>query len=118
MDWPGGIEAAYEVEIETCRAADAAVHRTVIWGVVTDGEVFVRSLKGEDGRWYRELIANPEATLHVHGEAVPVRAVRAADPESVGRATEGFRRKYAASPYLDSMIRDEIAPATVRLEPR
>jgi hypothetical protein len=106
------------VEIETRRAADTPVHRTIIWVVVSDGDVYVRSLRGEKGRWYRELIASPDAHLHVEGDAVPVHAVRAVDPESVERATQGFRRKYADSPYLDTMIRDEIAPTTVRLERR
>jgi hypothetical protein len=119
MEWPGRIESVEEVDIETRRGAGAPVHRTTIWVVVDHGEVFVRSLNGEDGRWYRELRDNPEeAALHLEGEAIPVRAVEAADPESVARATDGFRRKYADSPYLDSMIRDEIAPTTVRLEPR
>jgi hypothetical protein len=118
MEWPGPLEAVEEVEIETRRAEGASVHRTVIWVVVTDGDVYVRSLRGEDGRWWRELIAMPDAALHIDGEAVPVRAVRADDPDSVERATDGFRRKYADSPYLDSMIRDEIASTTVRLEPR
>ena len=110
MAWPGRLESVEEVDIETSRGAGASVHRTIIWVVVGDGEVFVRSLKGEAGRWYGELMANPEAVLHVEGEAIPVRAAQAADPESVARATEGFRRKYGDSPYLDSMIRDEIAP--------
>lgn len=117
MEWPGRLESVREVEIETRRADDAPVHRTVIWVVVADGEVFVRSLKGEDGRWYREVTANPDAVLHVEGDPVPVRAVRAGDPESVARATRGFRGKYADSPHLGSMVRDEIAPTTVRLEP-
>jgi hypothetical protein len=86
--------------------------------VVDRGEVFVRSLKGSAGRWYRELSANPEAVLHLSGDSVPVRAVSATDPESVDRATAGFRRKYGASSSLDSMIRDEIADTTIRLEPR
>ena len=118
MAWPGRLESVEEVDIETSRGSGAPVHRTIIWVVVGDGEVFVRSLKGEAGRWYGELMANPEAVLHVEGDAIPVRAAQAADPESVARATEGFRRKYGDSPYLDSMIRDEIAPTTVRLEPR
>jgi hypothetical protein len=118
MDWPGPLETVEEVEIETTRGGDAPVHRTIIWVAVEDGEVYVRSLRGENGRWYRELMANPEARLHVDGDAVPVRAVRADDPESIGRATAGLRSKYSDSPYLDSMIRDEIVPATVRLEPR
>jgi hypothetical protein len=119
MEWPGRIESTEEVEIETRRDAGAPVHHTVIWAVVSGQDVFVRSLKGEDGRWYRELTANPdEAVLHVEGEAIPVRAVRTPDPESAERATRGFNEKYADSPYLHTMVRDEIAPTTVRLEPR
>ena len=118
MDWPGRLESVAEVDIETSRGAGAAVRRTTIWPVVGEGEVFVRSLKGDDGRWYRELMANPDAVLHVEGQAIPVRAVKADDAESVERATDGFRRKYPDSRSLDAMIRDEIAPTTVRLEPR
>jgi hypothetical protein len=118
MEWPGRIASVEEVDIETTRGAGAPVHRTTIWAVIGDGDVYVRSLNGEDGRWYRELMANPDAVLHVEDEAVPVRAVSAPDPDSVARATEGFNEKYADSPYLHTMVRDEIAPTTVRLEPR
>jgi hypothetical protein len=118
MDWPGRIASVEEVDIETTRGGGAPVHRTTIWAVTGDGQVYVRSLNGEDGRWYRELMANPDAVLHVEDEAVPVRAVLAADPESVERATRGFNEKYAGSPYLHTMVRHEIAPTTVRLEPR
>ena len=118
MEWPGRIESVEEVDIETTRGPGAPVHRTIIWAVIGDGQVYVRSLKGEAGRWYRELMANPEAILHVEGDAVPVSAVQTPDPASVARATEGFRRKYGNSPYLDTMIRDEIAPTTVRIDPR
>jgi hypothetical protein len=118
MAWPGRLESVEEVHIETSRGPGAPVHRTTIWVVVGEGEVFVRSLNGEDGRWYRELTANPDAVLHAEGDAIAVRAVPAADPESVARATEGFNSKYGDSPYVDTMIRDEIAPTTVRLEPR
>ena len=106
------------MDIETTRGADGPVHRTTIWVVTGDGEVYVRSLNGEDGRWYRELMANPDALLHVEDETVPVRGVSTPDPESVERATRGFNEKYADSPYLHTMVRDEIAPTTVRLDPR
>jgi hypothetical protein len=118
MEWPGPVETVREVDIETRRTPDAPAHRTTIWAVVDGGEVFVRSLKGSAGRWYRELSANPEAVLHLNGDSVPVRGVSATDPESVERASAGFRRKYGASSALDSMIRDEIAETTIRLEPR
>jgi hypothetical protein len=118
MEWPGRIASVEEVDIETTRGAGAPIHRTTIWAVTGDGVVYVRSLNGKDGRWYRELIANPDAVLHAEGEAIPVRAVRTADPESVERATRGFNEKYADSPYLHTMVRQEIEPTTVRLDPR
>jgi hypothetical protein len=118
MDWPGPIDTHREIDIETSRAPDAPVHRTTIWAVVEDGQVYIRSLRGASGRWYRELIANPEAAVLVDGESVPVRGVQASDAESVERASAGLRRKYADSSALDSMLKDEILDTTVRLEPR
>ena len=80
--------------------------------------MYVRSLRGVSGRWYREVLANPAAVLHVAGEAVPVRAVHASDADSIARASSGLQRKYADSPYLASMIREKVLPATIRLERR
>jgi hypothetical protein len=118
MEWPGPLETVREVDIETSRAPDSPKRRKTIWIAVEDGDVYVRSLRGASGRWYRDLRANPEGTLHVAGEAVPVRAVDASDPESVERATAGLRRKYPDSRSLDSMLRDDMVDATLRLEPR
>jgi hypothetical protein len=118
MDWPAAIDAAREVDIETRRGTDAPAHRTTIWAVVDDGEVYVRSLRGASGRWYRELIARPEAVLHVAGNGFPVRAVPAADPESVQRASDALRRKYSDSRSLQPMLEENILHTTVKLEPR
>jgi hypothetical protein len=85
---------------------------------VDDGDVFIRSMRGGSGRWYRELIANPDAVVHADGEAIPVRAVHAPDSESVERANAGLRRKYGDSRSVQSMLEDDILDATVRLEPR
>jgi hypothetical protein len=118
MDWPAAIDSAPEVDIETRRGEGAPVHRTTIWAVVADGDVFVRSLKGASGRWYRELMSEPAAVLHARGAAFPVQAVPASDPESVGRASEALRRKYSDSRSLHSMLEDDILDTTVRLERR
>jgi hypothetical protein len=118
MAWPAALAAAEEVDIETTRGPDAPVHRTTIWPVVEEGEVYVRSLKGDAGRWYREALANPEVVIHVDGDSYPARAVQAGDEQSVARASTGLQRKYADSPYLETMIRAEILETTLRLERR
>ena len=118
MAWPDAIDSAREVEIETLRGEGAPVHPTMIWAVVDDGDVFVRSLRGASGRWYRELMSDPAAVLHAQDEEFPVQAVPAYNPESVERTSEALRRKYSDSRSLDTMLQDDILDTTVRLEPR
>ena len=112
------IEAAEEVEIETRAEPDAPSHRTVVWIVVDDACVYIRSVRGARGRWYREVTANPEALLRVGGEAMAVRALPAVDAPSIDRCSRGLRRKYARDPALRTMLRPDTLPTTLRLEPR
>ena len=104
-----------EVEIET------GGRRTIIWIAVDGQDVFVRSVRGEKGRWYQSILADPRATLHFRGRpklaAVGVRGVHAPDPESVAACTRGLQAKYARDPALKSMLQPNTLPTTVRLEP-
>jgi len=111
------VAAADEVEIETRRRSGEAV-RTVIWAVVDGGQVYVRSVRGDAGTWYRRIRANPAGVLHAGGTAAAVRAVPVDDPAEVERVSEALRRKYArwAGP-LASMLRPETLSTTLRLEP-
>lgn len=107
---------AKEVRIET--RSGERTYRAVIWVVVEDGVVFVRSVRGEAGRWYQRALADPEVVIEVDGARIPARALPAGDERSVSAATEAFRRKYRRSPSLPSMIRPEVLGTTMRLEPR
>jgi hypothetical protein len=111
------IDAALEVEIETRRGPGSPSHRVVIWVVIEGDEVFVRSVRGSRGRWYRELMQNPKAVIHVHGAAVAVRGTVVDDDPSVERCSRALRTKYAGDPALRSMLRAEVLPTTIRLEP-
>ena len=108
MDWPEALEAAQEIEIETRRDADSPVHRTTVWPVVEEGQVFVRSLRGDAGRWYREMSANPEAVVHLDDESIDVLAVPAPDAQSAERASRRPAQQVhrLAVPQLDAARRD------------
>ncbi len=110
------LAAAEEVEIET-RRPDGPPHRTILWIVVDGEDVFVRSWRGSGARWYREAIANPHVTLHCRDRRIEARVEPATDPDSVTRASAGYRRKYAGDPATPAMIRPEILPTTLRLSP-
>lgn len=111
------VAATEEIDIETQAAPDRPVHRTTIWVVTDGGDVYVRSVRGPRGRWYRELTANPSGAIWLDGRRLPVRAVPVHDAAAVTRVSAAYRQKYASSPYVPPMLVEEVLPATLRLEP-
>ena len=111
------LRTARTIRIETSAGADRPVHEAVIWVVVDEvGRVLVRSWRGERGRWYRELRANPTGVLRLGSRIVPIRAEHAADPERVESCSRGLRDKYASSRgSLAQMLVDEVLPTTLEL---
>ena len=103
-----------EVSLRTEKHSQSGV---VIWVVVADDEVFVRSVRGSKGRWYRDLATGGSATLEFAGRRLAVQALPASDAGSIAGASREYLRKYQPSPYAQSIVRDEVLPTTLRLEP-
>jgi hypothetical protein len=110
------LDRAEEIDIET-QAPDGPVHRTTIWIVVDGDEAFVRSVRGKNGRWYQEAMANPAVAIHVDGRRLPATAIPATDPDSIERTTNALRRKYARVSGFRPMVNPEVFDTTLRLEP-
>src|SRR3954468_882690 len=87
------LDDAVEVAIETARL-DGKRRRTIIWVVVDDEDVFVRSVSGERGYWF-QAATEPDAaiSLIVDGHRLPVSATLASDEESVERTSRQLERK-------------------------
>ena len=113
------LDETREVRIETRRDGDSPEHRTIIWVVVVEGEVFVRSVRGSKGRWSREISSNPEGALHVKDTRIPVRADPATDEPTVDAVSAAFRSKYQKSSpaSTEAMVRPETLPTTLKLSP-
>ena len=104
-----------EVKIRTEKHPGTAV---VIWVVVADDEVFVRSVRGSKGRWYRDLATGGSATLEFAGRRLAVQAIPVSDPAAVARASHEDLSKYKPSPYAQAMVKSQVLPTTLRLDPR
>ena len=104
-----------EVAIRTGKHPDTSV---IIWVVVDRDEAFVRSVRGARGRWYKDLAKGGPATLKVDGRRLNVQAIPANDTASIERASREYLRKYRTSPYAKTMVRTDLTPTTLRLEPR
>ena len=105
----------HEVAIRTEKHPKTAV---VIWVVMADAEVFVRSWLGNKGRWYRDVAAGGPATLEFGTRQLAVQAIPEHDPDAVAKASREFLRKYQPSAHAQEMVRSEILPTTLRLECR
>jgi hypothetical protein len=108
------LREVHEVAICSEKHPKSAV---VIWVVVADDEVFVRSWRGAKGRWYRDLAAGGSATLEFAGRSLAVQALPARDQDAVDRTSREFLRKYQRSSHAQEMVRPETLPTTLRLEP-
>jgi len=109
------LDRSGEVDVET-RSPEGSTHSVPIWIVVDGDDVFIRAVRGPTSRWYRELLARPGA-LVLKEKRIPVRAIAAADGDSVKRASDGYRKKYRKGGSLDSMLVPAVLPTTLRLEP-
>jgi hypothetical protein len=112
-------DSTAEIEIETSAGEGARVHRTTIWIVVDGDSAFVRSVRGPEGRWWRELSSHRVGAVHAGGERTPVVAAPATDPESIERVNQALKRKYErrwAGPTA-SMLQPNTLPTTLRLSP-
>ena len=113
---PVTFATAKEIRVET-RSATGEVHKTIVWPLVRDGVVYLRSYKGPSGRWYREALADPGVALLFDRRRLPARAVPAADAASVEACSAALREKYRRSYSLDAMLDPDVLPTTLRIEP-
>lgn len=113
------MRAAEEVEIETGAGGGASPHRTIIWVVVDEQDrVYIRSVRGGAGRWYREALHHPACVILVGEATIPVDAVPSTDAEQVAACSRALRAKYANDGSLQSMLRESVLETTLRLLPR
>jgi hypothetical protein len=111
----GRLRDAKEVAIRTGKRPESAV---VIWVVAAGDEIFVRSVRGVQGRWFRDLAAGGPATIELDGQLLDVQAIPDSNRDAIDRASQEYLRKYRTSPYAQAMVKAEVLPTTLRLEPR
>jgi hypothetical protein len=111
----GALRHAAEVAIRTSANPKRGI---VIWVVVVGDNVFARSFRGPCAKWYTSAVADRQATLELDDGRWPVSVTPVTDPAVIAEVGQAYLGKYAASPYAKEMVRVEILPTTVRLDPR
>lgn len=100
------------------RRKDGSTGSTAVWIVGVGDDVFVRSMNGPTGLWYRRLRRDPDGEVADNGHHHRVHAEVVTDPDTIAAVTRAYEAKYAKSPYLPPFLNDQTAGTTLRLEPR
>jgi hypothetical protein len=107
---------AQEIEV-VVPAPDRPAVRTPIWVVTVDGDLYIRSWKGENGRWYRRVRRYGTGSVVVGGHEHAVRFLPATDSGLNAQIDEAYVRKYGHNSYSRAMTRAPATATTTALEP-
>ncbi len=105
-----------EVRVAAHRPDGALRPSTIVWHVVVDGQVYIRSVRGDDGAWYRA--ARRTGTGAIDGGQIHAEVSFTRDDSRDDAIDRAYYAKYGdGSPVRD--ITSPIATATtLRVDPR
>ncbi|HSS93716.1 MAG TPA: DUF2255 family protein [Candidatus Dormibacteraeota bacterium] len=121
--WTGdelaSIGAAEEVQIAPLRRDGALGRGVTVWAVRHGDSLYVRSVKGRDGAWFRGIQQTHEGRIRA-GRVEKDVTFAEADHEVNDEIDAAYRAKYRryAGPILDSVLTPEARSTALKVEPR
>jgi hypothetical protein len=114
----GTIGATGEIEISSLREDGTLTKPVTIWAVRVGDELYVRSVRGGKGGWYRAATKRHEGRIEAGDTALDVTyedAARQLDEE----IDAAYKEKYGyPSGPVDSVMTDAAKATTTRIVPR
>ena len=110
---------AEELEIATRRRDGTLRESVTVWMVRVGDDLYVRSVKGRVGVWFRAAVASHQGRVKAGGVQRDVTFVEANDPpnDDIDRAYRAKYGRYAAS-IVNSVLTPQARAAMLRLVPR
>jgi hypothetical protein len=112
------IATAPEIEVSALREDGALTKPVTIWAVRVEGELYVRSVRGGAGHWYRDAGRRHEGRIEAGDAAVDV-AFEDAPHHLDAEIDAAYKAKYGyPSDPVDSIITADAQATTTRIVPR
>ena len=114
------IGKAEELEIAAMRGDGTLCKPVIVWVVRVDDEFYVRSYKGQAGKWYRATLVRHEGRIRAGGVEKDITFVEVSDPATNDQVDLVYRVKYRRHPaeYVDPMVAPAVRLTTIKLVPR
>ncbi|MCB8988737.1 MAG: DUF2255 family protein [Ardenticatenaceae bacterium] len=115
----GKIGNAEELRIATRRRDKTLRKKVTIWVVRVGDDLYVRSVNGRNGTWFRGALTQHEGRIWAGGVEKDVTFVEETDPALNDRIDEVYLSKYGRYPqYVAPMVTPKVRAATIKLVPR
>lgn len=112
------IAGTREVEVSSLRRDGALTRPVTIWCVRVGDELYVRSVRGDAGGWYKAAEGRHEGRIEADDTAVDV-AFEDMPHHLDEEIDAAYKEKYGyPSQPVDSMIADAAKATTIRVVPR
>jgi hypothetical protein len=112
------LDRAQELRIGGRRDDGSLRKLVIIWAVVIDDDLYVRSVRGAEGAWYRGVQQRHEGRIESGGVMADVRFIDlSADDPIQARVDAAYAAKY--SPYrtaVESITTSEARATTMRVD--
>ncbi|MFG2988348.1 DUF2255 family protein [Streptomyces sp. NPDC048257] len=121
-DWNGTdldkVASAEELDLASERANGTLRDPVTMWVVRSGDRLYVRSVKGPDGPWFRGTQSLHQGRIEAGGVRQDV-TFHQADPGEYAGVDAAYREKYGRyTSIVEHVLTDRARASTLRLEPR
>lgn len=110
------LESASEIRVAGRRRDGSPRTLVTVWSVVVDGKLYVRSVYGSEGNWYRGVTRHHEGIISWRGDT---RDVTYTPDHSDDAAIDGaYFAKYGTGAPSQQITSDAAKATTLRIDPR
>jgi len=112
------IGTAEELQIASLRRDDTLHRRVIIWVVRVGDALYVRSVNGRGGSWFRGVQPQQVGRIWAGGVEKDVTFVEVDDSDINDQIDAAYLAKYRRYPqYVAPMVTPEVRAATIKLVP-
>jgi hypothetical protein len=110
---------AEEIQVASLRPDGSLRNPVTVWAVRHGDDIYVRSVRGKDGAWFRGVQQTKEGRIRVGGVEKDVSFAEAGH-DVEGEIDGAYRTKYRryAGRILNSILTPEARSTTIKLVPR
>ena len=114
------IGKAEELELSSLRSDGTMRKPVTIWVVRLDDDLYVRSVNGPTGAWFRGTQVRQEGRVEAGGVHKGVSFVQVVDPQINDRIDAAYRSKYRryAANIVGTILTPQAKASTLKLVPR